>query len=156
VGVDDPYELAYGEAVRALSIRREGLDSLRSRAGVVLSGAAIASSLFGGRAVSTGLGLFGWAAVASFAGLGLALLVVLWPRPEWLGTTMPSWIIETDIEVPHPLSVELIRRDLALQIEGAYRDNTVLYEQLARSFQLAAVLLNVEMLAWIIDLATKA
>jgi hypothetical protein len=45
---------------------------------------------------------------------------------------------------------------LALQIEGAYRDNTVLYEQLARSFQLAAVLLNVEMLAWIIDLATKA
>jgi hypothetical protein len=152
----NPYELVYGEAVRVLSIRREGLESLRSRAGVVLSGAAIASSLFGGRAVSTGLGVFGWAALMSFAGLGFALLVILWPRPEWLGTTMPSRIIETDIEVSDPLSVELIRRDLALQIEVAYRDNTVLYEQLARSFRLAAVLLNVEVLAWVIDLATKA
>ena len=91
----------------------------------------------------------------SFAGLGFALLVILGPRPEWLGTTMPSRIIETDIEVSDPLSVELIRRDLALQIEVACRDNTVLYEQLARFFQVAVVLLNVEVLAWVIDLATK-
>jgi hypothetical protein len=71
--VEDPYELVYTEAVRALSVRRDAFESLRARAGVVLSGAAIASSLFGGRAVAVGLGAFGWVAVIAFSGLGIRL-----------------------------------------------------------------------------------
>lgn len=106
--------------------------------------------------MAAGLGPFGWVAVLSFGGLGFALLMVLWPRPERQDATLPSRLIEMDIEVADPLPIELIRRDIALQLENVYRENTVLYEQLARSFRLAAVLLHVEVLAWVIDLATKA
>jgi hypothetical protein len=154
--VEDPYELVYGEAVRALSLRREALESLRSRAGVVLSGAAIASSLFGGQAVMAGLGPFGWIAVLAFSGLGLCLLVVLWPRAEWQDATLPSRMIEMAIEVPDPLPLELIRRNLALQMETIYRDNTRLNETLDNAFWTAVVLLNIEALAWVIDLATRS
>jgi hypothetical protein len=155
--MDDPYELVHSEAVRASSRQQDALESLRTRAGVVLSGAAIASSLFGSQAVAGGrLSLFGWAAVASFVGLGLALLVILWPRPEWQDTATPSRIIEGAIEGPDPLSLRLILRDLALHMEAVYGENDILYDRLARYFRAAAVLLNVEVLAWIADLLSKA
>jgi hypothetical protein len=151
------YELVYSEAVRASSRQRDALESLRTRAGVVLSGAAITSSLFGGQAVGAGrLGPFGWIAVACFAGLGLSLLVILWPRPEWQGTPLPSRVIATDIEGPDPLPLKLIWRDLALHVESVYRATDAVYERLARSFRLATILLNVEVLMWIGDLVTKA
>jgi hypothetical protein len=153
--VDDAYELVFAEAVRALAARRDALESLRGRAGVVLSGAAIASSLFGGRAVGAGLGPFAWAAIFSFLGLSLALLVVLWPRVEWQDAILPSWVIRVHIEVADPRGIGLIRRDLALELEDVYRKNTALYERLARSFRVAAVLLNFEVLGWILDLALR-
>ena len=155
--MDDPYELVYAEAVRGLSQRREAVESLRTRAGIVLTGAAVASSLFGSRAVGAGpLGPFGWLAVASFAGLGLALLAVLWPRLEWRATPSPSRVIESLIEVPDPASVEVIHRDLALHMERAQRANDYLYERLAQYFRVGVVLLSGEILAWIVDLATRA
>jgi hypothetical protein len=155
--VDDPYELVYMEAVRALSQRRESIESLRTRAGIVLSGAAVASSLFGGRAEGPGqLGVFGWLAVASLAALGLALLAVLWPRPEWRATPSASRVIESAIESADPRPLPLIRRDLALHMERARKENDALYERLVRYFRLGGVLLGTEVLAWIIELATRA
>jgi hypothetical protein len=153
--VEDPYELVYTEAVRALSRRRDALESLRARAGVVLSGAAIASSLFGGRAAQAGLGGFGWLAVVAFAALGLALLLILWPRTEWQETSLPSQLIGSDIEVEEPLPLRLIHRDLAIDMEGVYMESVALYGRLARYFRIAAILLNVEVLAWVGELATR-
>jgi hypothetical protein len=151
------YELVYAEAVRASSRQQDAFESLRTRAGVVLSGAAIASSLVGGRAVGSGrIGPAGWIAVTCFSGLALALLVILWPRPEWQGSPLPSRVIETDIEGPEPLPLKLIWRDLALHMQQVYLANDAHYERLARSFRLAAILLNLEVLAWIGDLVTKA
>jgi hypothetical protein len=151
----DPYELAFAEAVRALAVRREALESLRSRAGVVLSGAAIASSLFGARAIDDGLGPFAWAAVLAFLALSLALLAVLWPRTEWQPATDPSWIIRA-IEAEGQATLPRMRRRLALEMEATYRSNSRLYERLARYFRVAAALLNVEVIGWIFDLASKA
>jgi hypothetical protein len=154
--VDDPYELVYDEAVRSLAARRDALESLRARAGVVFSGAAIASSLFGSRAVAAGLSAFGWIAVGAFGALTVALLAVMWPRKEWQDATLPSRLIAVDIEVPDPLPVGLIRRDIARQMEAVYHENTRLYEQLARCFRAAAVLLTIEACAWALDLAVRA
>jgi hypothetical protein len=154
--VDDPYELVYTEAVRALEARRDALESLRSRAGVILSGAAIASSLFGSRTVGAGLSAFGWIAVLAFGGLTVALLAVLWPRAEWQDATLPSRLLGIDIEVRNPLSGGLIKRHLALQMEAVYHENTKLYEELARWFRAAATLLAVEASAWALDLAIRA
>jgi hypothetical protein len=119
--VDDPSELVFAEAVRALAVRRDALESLRGRAGVVLSGAAIVSS----------------------------------PRTEWQDATLPSWIVER-VEEADPPTLPLILRRLALEIEVVYHRNTDLYERLARSFRFAVALLNLEVLGWIIDLASRA
>jgi preprotein translocase subunit SecG len=153
---EDPYELVYAEAVRALEMRRDALESLRSRAGVVLSAAAIASSLFGSQAVRAGLGTFGWIAVFAFLALSLALLLILWPRNDWQDTSLASQILAKGIEVDEPLPIAFIRRDLALDMERVYLRNTDSYARLARSFRAAVMLLNLEVLAWILALATGA
>jgi hypothetical protein len=44
------YELAYTEAVRALAEQRVSVEALRTRAGILLSAAAITSSLLGRQA----------------------------------------------------------------------------------------------------------
>jgi hypothetical protein len=121
----------------------------------VLSGAAIVSSLFGGRAAGTGLRAFGWLAVLTFAGLAVALLLILLPRAERQETSLPSHLIGSDIEVEDPLPLRLIHRDLAIQMEGVYRESVALYERPARHFRVAAILLNVEVLAWVGELATR-
>jgi hypothetical protein len=49
----DGYRLAYDEAVRALTRQQSALDEFRTRAGILLSGAAIATSFLGGQALDT-------------------------------------------------------------------------------------------------------
>ena len=64
----DAYKLAYDEAVRGLAHQQSRLDDFRARAGIVLSAAAIATSLLGGQALQRGsptlgvdrLGLLHW------------------------------------------------------------------------------------------------
>jgi hypothetical protein len=123
---------------------------------VVLSAAAIASSLFGSQAVRAGLGIFGWIAVLAFLGLSLALLLILWPRNDWQDTSLPSRVLAKGIEVDEPLPMAFIRRDLALQMERVYLTNTDSYVRLARSFRAAVMLLNLEVLAWVLAIATGA
>jgi hypothetical protein len=49
-----PYRIAYEEAVRALSQQHEMIDSLRTRAGLLLPAAAITTSFLGAQALDTG------------------------------------------------------------------------------------------------------
>jgi hypothetical protein len=141
------YELVFAEAERALSQQREAFESLRTRAGVLLSGAAITSSVLGERVSTRPLSVFGWLAAAAFVGLGSALLSILWPRPQWRGTPSPIRLIESRIEVDDPTPLPLTHRDMAYGMHAAYSQNQVLYEQLTRHFQLAALLLGIEVLA---------
>ena len=53
-GADAAYELAYDEAVAAVSTQQAVIDAFRSRAGLLLSGAAIATSFLGGQALRSG------------------------------------------------------------------------------------------------------
>jgi len=64
-----PYELAYDEAVRALSQQQSVLDNFRTRAGILLSGAAIATSFLGGQALrSDALNSWSWSDVHRVGG----------------------------------------------------------------------------------------
>lgn len=51
---DFPYQIAYDEAVRALSQQQSTIDSLRTRAGLLLSAAAITTSFLGAQALNDG------------------------------------------------------------------------------------------------------
>jgi hypothetical protein len=93
--------------------------------------------------------------VASYAGLGLALLAVLWPRPEWRATPSPSRLIASVIESPVPVSLPLLHRDLALYLEQLRAENEALHERLSGYFRFGALLLSLEILAWVLDFVVR-
>ena len=154
--MEDPYELAYSEAVRALTQQREAFESLRGRAGVLLSGAAIASSLLGSQAFALGpLGAAGWLAVAAFVLLGQLATGILWPGREWLPVISGADLIATHIENENAASLAATHRDLTLYLDAAYDENQREYDRRATQLRAATVLLNLEITAWVVELALK-
>lgn len=117
------YELAYREGVRALSEQQIVTDSFRTRAGLLLSGAAIATSFLGQAALDRGTTAFTWFAIAAFVALGGAVLGILWPRRDWEYAMRPELLIENYIEHPQPLRMPEIHRDLALHMDRSYLQN---------------------------------
>lgn len=150
-----PYRIAYDEAVRALSQQQTTIDSLRSRAGLLLSAAAITTSFLGAQALNDGdPGIATWLALASFAGVSIAALAILWPH-QLEFTADPANVIESYIETEDPLTAAEIHRDLSLHMHDSYADNLTGQKQLASRFRLAGALLTLEVFLWIIDLASK-
>ena len=150
------YELAYTEAVRALADQRGSLEALRTRAGVLLSGAAITSSLLGRQAFGSRVSVAVWLAVISFAALVASLLAIVWPRKERDSTLSPTGIIETYVETDDPPRLALVHRDLTYHMDVAYQENESSYERLALHFRRATVLLGVEVLTLLVHLGTEA
>lgn len=150
------YRIAYEEAVRALSQQQSMIDSLRTRAGLLLSAAAITTSFLGAQALNDGSpNVATWLALTCFISLAIAALAILWPhRLEF--TANPANVIESYIETAQPLSVAEIHRDLSLHMHSSYAENLAGQKQLASRFRLAGVLLTIEVTFWIVDLASKA
>ena len=64
----------------AASFSNKGVvESLNTRAGNLIFASAFATSLLGGKALSDGLGIWDWIAVALIAALGIAIAFMLWP-----------------------------------------------------------------------------
>lgn len=71
------YQLAYEEAVRGLSQQQSALDNFRTRAGILVSAAAIATSFLGGQALADrGFATWSWLAVTLFATVGASTLFI--------------------------------------------------------------------------------
>ena len=150
------YKLAYDEAVRGLAQQQSRLDDLRARAGILLSAAAIATSLLGGTALDEGNATaWVWGAVACFLGVSGLALVLLLPR-RWEFTAVPRRIIRIYIETDDPLPVDMIQRDLALHMEDSYVRNEVGLDAMLLRFRIALGLLSLEVIAWTIDIATRS
>src|SRR5438093_1182145 len=88
------YELTHEQALRVLADQQTGVDSLRTRAGILLSGAAIATSLLSQEALMAGLSVWSWVALIGFMGLGFECLLILWPRERRRRALMPSSLID--------------------------------------------------------------
>lgn len=152
---DEAYKLAYDEAVRSLAHQQARLDDLRTRAGIVLSAAAIATSLLSGKALEDGsLTLWVWTAFACFVGVSALALLVLLPR-RWEFTAVPRRIIGFYIETDQPLPLPMIHRDLALHMEDSYVRNELGLDTMLLRFRLALGLLALEVVAWTVDIATR-
>ena len=82
-GDPEAYALAFTQGVRALSEQQAVIDGFRTRSGLLLSGAAIATSFFGQASLAHGTSFFTWLAVAMFVLLGAAVIAILWPRGDW-------------------------------------------------------------------------
>lgn len=150
------YKVAYDEAVRALSEQQAVIDSFRTRAGLLLSAAAITTSFLGAQALDGGdSNLAAWLALVGFVGVAAISLAILWPR-RWEFTANPRDVIQTYIEAETPALIEELHRDLSLHMHNSYVENRAGLEQLAIFFQIASGMLTVEVILWIIAIASTA
>ena len=149
------YKLAYEEAGRALSEQQSVIDSFRTRAGLLLSAAAITTSFLGAQALGEASSALAWFAMGGFVGVAVLSLAILWPR-RWELTADPRGVIRTYIEADEPASINDLHRDLALHLYIGFIRNGRGLAKLAVFFQVASVLLTVEVLLWIIAIATTS
>ena len=148
--------MAYEEAVRALSEQRVAIDSLRTRAGLLLSAAAIATSFFGAQALGRGEpSAFSWLALSAFVGLAMISLAILWPR-RWEFATNQEDLIRSYIDAEAPVPTGLLHRELALHMHDSYLESWEGFGQLAALFQAASGLAIIEVILWIIAIASSA
>jgi hypothetical protein len=154
----EAYRLAYEEARRALDEQERAVFELRSRAGQLIAGAAIATSFFGGQALHGRVHPFGWVAIGCFVALSIAVLVILWPRRDWEFNLSPAQFIGIYVEPPHdePLGLPTIHRDLALHMGNSAELNRDQLRWLAVSFRVGAVLLVAEVVSWVIVLINQS
>lgn len=153
---DSLYEVAYNEAVRALSEQQGAIESFRTRAGLLLSATAITTSFLGAQALDGGdSNITVWLAMTGFIGVAVVSLAILWPR-RWEFTANPRDVIQTYIEAENPAPIEELHRDLSLHMHNSYLENRAGLEQLAIFFQIASGLLTVEVILWIIAIASPA
>ncbi len=149
------YAVAYAEAQRSLDEQERAVVELRTRAGTLIAAAAITMSFFGGHALlNDDLHAFGWVAIGCFALVGLAVLLILWPRRDWEFSLAPSEFIATYLEPEHgePLQLQLILRDLALHMGRSAALNRRQLRTLMITFRTGVLLLVIEVLAWVLAL----
>jgi len=154
VAKDTLYKVAYDEAVRALSEQQAVIDSFRTRAGLLLSAAAITTSFLGAQALEGGKSsLFSWSALFGFVAVSSVCLAILWPR-RWEFTANSLGMIESCIESAESVQVGELHRDLSLQMHNSYLENHRGLKQLAIFFQIASSLLAIEVVLWIVAIAS--
>jgi hypothetical protein len=148
VAIEDAYELAYREAVRALDHQLAALTELRGRAGVLLAAASITVSLLG-RESFGGPSPCAWAAMACFVLLSVCVLVIVWPHEDW----------SVDVDPPALLLARLSARtatasDLNLELIGRmsrYRHlNDRRLTSVARGFRVGACLLATQIVLTVV------
>ena len=94
-----------------------------------------------------------WLAMTGFAGVAVTSLAILWPR-RWEFTTDSQSVIQAYIEAEKPAPPDDLRRDLSLYMNGSFIENQEGLERLAVFFQVACVLLTIEVVLWIVAIAS--
>jgi hypothetical protein len=150
------YKLAFVESGRALDAQERLVADLGSRAGMLMAAAAVSTSIFSGQVLADGhRPASAWLAVAAFAGIGLSVIDVLWPRHDWEFETPASDILVTYIE-PAAAPMPLIHRDLALHRLASVRRNGTRLRRASRSLQLGMMLRLVEVLSGLVSVTGLA
>lgn len=92
-----------------------------------------------------------------FVLLGFAVLLVLWPRRDWEFSLAPAQFIATYLEPVdgEPLALHLIQRDLALHMGRSAEWNRRQLRALVTVFRVGAILLVIEVLAWVVALVAQ-
>lgn len=145
------YELAYREATRALEQQSASLEGLRSRAGLLLSAAALVAGFLGPAALPSpwvvwlpalGGGLFLAATVLS--------VFVLLPITCWHSVTSTKKLLTDYIESERPATVPELHRSLAWHMEEDWDRNEGKLILRNRLLALAAVFVTAETTVWLL------
>lgn len=142
MAVEDAYELAYREAVRALDHQRAAATELRSRAGMLLATASITVSLLGHESLH-GMPLLAWAAIVCFALLSICVLAVVWPQDDWSFGAEPQALLIAHLSTGTPSTKDLCA-DLIAHIATHRQANGRRLAQMSAAFRVGACLLAIQ------------
>ena len=151
---DDPrLALVYQESLRGLQQQQAAVESLHNRAGTLIFASSFASSLLGSRALADGLGVWDWLAVGLLLATGALAVVVLWPYYNLSFRFDAQDLLDTYIDRQPPATMAGMHRDLALRIKADWHGNGRIVRRLREAFQLALILLLVNICAWLFSIA---
>jgi hypothetical protein len=155
VSLMSPAELAYQEAVRAISAQAGTIDTLRSNTSTLLGASSVATAFLGAQGVGSH-GLHGWglAATVCFGIVGLCAVAILFPRKQWQLTLDPTAVLRMYKERP-PGSEDEVFEDAANSLHECRLHNAARIEILFWSFRAASVVLVGGVLAWIVELSSR-
>lgn len=139
MAVEEAYELAYREAVRALDHQLAALTELRSRAGMLLATASIAVSLLGHETFDATRPI-GWLAVLCFALLSMCVLAVVWPRPDAGFDADPRVLLAVQLARGAP-DAGAVRLDLIAHLATCHSANAQRLKAMSKAFRIGACLL---------------
>jgi hypothetical protein len=147
-------ELVFREASSAFAQQHLAIDAVRGRASILLSAAAVAASVLGGAALTHGRASFAaWLALASFVGVGIVSISLLWPEGTLRGPLRPRQMLSEYLTGLPAMTVGEIYRDLALHFDEVLRENERDLARLVIRFRIASVFLTSEVLWWVVNLA---
>jgi hypothetical protein len=154
-GADDDARSAfvYQEALRGLLQQQAAVESLHARAATLIFAASFASSLLGARALADGLSAWDWIALALLVALGALAVLMLWPYYNLTFRFDPEALLARYVDVPEPVSMAQMHRELALQIKADWQQNGRIVRRLREALQLALILLLLEIVAWLVSIA---
>jgi uncharacterized membrane protein len=153
--VDDDPRLAfvYQESLRGLQQQQTAVESLRNRAGTLVFASSFASSLLGSNALADGLGAWDWVALLLLLAIGALTVALLWPYYNLSFRFDAQDLLDRYIDSQSPATLAGMHRDLALRIKADWHRNGRVVRRLREAFQLALVLLLLNILAWLFSIA---
>jgi hypothetical protein len=146
--------IVYASAVRTIGQQEGVLESIRGRAGILLSAAAIATSFLVGLAIREGEGLGLWTGAASVA-FGLvvaACLSILLPTADWWFRANGRKLVEGYLDADPPISLVDMHHALSLEMEEWSQKNKDKLDSMFQRFSFACIFLAVEIGLWIAHL----
>ncbi|UCI06447.1 hypothetical protein [Mesorhizobium sp. B1-1-8] len=151
---DDPrLAFIYQEAVRGLTHQQNVVENMNTRAGSLIFATAFANSLLGGRALSDGLGLWDWIAVALLFAIGGLIVFMLWPYHKYTFRFDPEELLHQYVDGDRPTTMAAMQRALALRIKADMAGNWRVIQRLRLALQIALVFLLLDILAWLLAIA---
>lgn len=149
-GEDLRLAFIYDEAVRGLTHQQGVVESLNARAGNLTFAAAFVTSLLGARALSDGLGVWDWVAVALLFAVGGLVAFMLWPYQGYTFRFDPEELLDQFVDGQTPAPMSAMHRALAIRIKRDMVSNWRVIQRIRVALQLALVCLLFETLAWLI------
>ncbi|RUU00686.1 hypothetical protein EOD23_22920 [Mesorhizobium sp. USDA-HM6] len=126
---------------------------MSTRAGSLIFATAFANSLLGSAALSNGLGLWDWTAVALLFGIGGLIVFMLWPYHQYAFRFDPEELLDQYVDGDRPATMSAMHRALALRIKADMADNWRIIQRLRMALQIALLFLLLDILAWLLAIA---
>jgi hypothetical protein len=174
-GDPESYRILFDEAVRALSAQKASVDELRTRSGVMLTGAGVVSAFLGSAALTAfsdantrnatnrttdppllAGGMYAGIVVAIVLTIAASAIFVLILRTKaWSFQSNTQLLLAEYIETEQPASPSEIRRSLAWYMHDAEEQNQATLGRLYKWFNRGAIVFIADLIVWFVVLAVR-